>query len=368
MAFAAGLGPVVHAAESSSRPVGTGSIAPPVVSTYPAAIEPASAAASSSSAPVGAAPRSDATSTPIGVPTSAANLPVPLAQSTTAETSSLAELWGTLVKAIMAIVGMLLLGGLAIISRPVREWAVETFKRATGGIKRQQITIVCAGLGGVGKSTLVRQIIQDPTASNHETAASKVYRTTRTIPSDCALKPDCEVELWLIDYPGQNIGHLTELLKKQECPPVSALIVVVDTAAGQPTCGSLAECDKTRAELHVSEWIGREARSTPTADGVPPAVERTTGQLAPLMGLLPVNIRYACVWVNKIDAIPSPDNSELREQYGREYESIRQALGRMVTKRASRHLDAEIVFGAAARGESVLKLLEATFRASGVLQ
>lgn len=95
-------------------------------------------------------------------------------------------------------------------------------------------SILLVGIGGVGKTSLIRALTRDPAAEPDTTGPFKVYKHVEEIRNDpLGIK---RIHLYFADYRGQNLAHLIggflDGQKRPYCPLrygfLNSLIMVVD--------------------------------------------------------------------------------------------------------------------------------------------
>lgn len=150
------------------------------------------------------------------------------------------------------------------------------------------VRVAIAGLGGTGKTSLIRKIsgcrLADP---RKKTGAARTYSIVR----ETAYEDHTEVlRLDLEDYRGQNASDLLESVRHAENDfPVTSLLLMVDLfevadehtgASTHPSPGKL--WDQARVDKHIREWSDQ--------------------MIGLLMDTLP-DLKHVGLFINKVDLI-----------------------------------------------------------------
>ncbi len=162
--------------------------------------------------------------------------------------------------------------------------------------KDKRNTILLVALGGTGKTALIRSLFQNQDANPQEaTMEFDIYHGIRESNRD-ATAESLHVKYWfrIADYKGQNIGDLVRAFIQQQKNPypvlaygfVDSLIIMVDLLPPKPTKESpeltpVANFDTNRVSHHVEQW--------------------NENALNAIFGLLTADLKYVCLFINKID-------------------------------------------------------------------
>jgi signal recognition particle receptor subunit beta len=205
-------------------------------------------------------------------------------------------------------------------------------------------TILLIALGGVGKTTLIRSLFQNEDADpNEKTGSFDIYRGIRESSKEGSLSPITKYWFHIADYKGQNIGQLVssfiEAQKKPYSPLaygfVDSLILMVDlwppkAKQNDPDPRPQSSFDAERVKRHLHEW-------NDTA-------------LNAIFGLLTDELRYVCLFINKIDLMADRSDEALKT-----YEEAFRDLANKIEKRCrSQHF--EILLGSARDGTALSRL------------
>ena len=212
--------------------------------------------------------------------------------------------------------------------------------------KRNSILLV--GLGGTGKTSLIRALLNNHEANpNEKTENFEIYKGDRL---SIKAKEDKKAEnnrfwFYIADYKGQNIGQLVRSFIVQQKKPysplaygyVTSLILIVDLIPPKDDIHDddiqrQEKHDDNRVKEHLSQW-------NDTA-------------LDAIFGLLTSELRYVNIFINKIDLI-SDRTFESDEKILKLYKILEQKI----KKRAGR-ATVKIYIGSAQEGTSVNYLVE----------
>jgi GTPase SAR1 family protein len=169
------------------------------------------------------------------------------------------------------------------------------------------------GIGGSGKTSLIRQLFHDPQA-NPEEATEHYEIYSRMSRSGTVISPPENggqaVHLFISDYKGQDLGSLVRAFirqQKQSYSPmaynyVTALILIVDLIAPPTHKGEIVppreHPDPNRVAAQIDQW--------------------TDSALDAVFGMLTNTLKYVCLFINKIDLITShtpKDRNRIRKMY-----------------------------------------------------
>lgn len=165
---------------------------------------------------------------------------------------------------------------------------------------------VLIGLGGTGKTTLIRALLHNPKADpEKKTEEYALYHGERQNDGD-----PTRFHLYISDYKGQNLGTLIRAFIKQQkikySPMaygfINSLILVVDLFPPKPSESSPEPTirpspNRARVTEHLNQW--------------------TATALDAIFGLLTSDsLRYVCLFINKADLITSrSEEAEIMERF-----------------------------------------------------
>jgi GTPase SAR1 family protein len=172
-------------------------------------------------------------------------------------------------------------------------------------------SIILVGLGGSGKTTLIKDLVDK---GNPKMSTAAYQALSKIIDKD-----GNKYQFYVADYPGQNISVLIKgLMEEQKVPyspmtfnGIDSIIIVVDLAytpePGSPIDMNLVrQTWQERVQQHIKEW-------SPTA-------------LDCVFGLVGTNIKYVCLFINKFDILNNTDKNISKEMVLREYRQLNQNL------------------------------------------
>ena len=219
--------------------------------------------------------------------------------------------------------------------------------------KRNSIIIV--GLGGVGKTQLIRTLLRDDSVRpGHDERLDELYSDKSPQKTEgysihhgefTPKGENCIYYLYVSDYCGQNLGNLIRLFITQQTVPyspmkygwINTLILMVDIA--EPPEKQTWVIDKEprpldidRLQLNIDMW--------------------SELALNAIFGLLTIEINYVCIFVNKIDLI----SDDRRQTESLIIEKLTPFLEKV--QRRSGNAEVEIIIGSALTGEGIPRLLE----------
>lgn len=163
--------------------------------------------------------------------------------------------------------------------------------------KEKYVRVAIAGLGGTGKTSLIRHISGCRSADPRmKTGFARTYSIVREV----AYEEKTEVyRIDLEDYRGQNVSELLTNIQSSDGKrfPVTAIVMLVDLFETDPEHylpnpdnGIL--WDEARVNKHLREWsdqlIGALLTATP-------------------------DVKYICLFINKVDLVNAPMGSQDRE-------------------------------------------------------
>lgn len=198
-------------------------------------------------------------------------------------------------------------------------------------------SIMLLGLGGVGKTSLIRDLFQDGNANPKEkTEDIEIYASRRAYANQGQTQRDCH--FYVCDYVGQNLGTLIRAFVIQQKKPytpmqygfVNALILMVDLRApkarreGQEPLPS-AKPDEERIQKHLDMWN----------DQVIDAVS----------GLLTTDsLKYVALFINKIDLM-TDHRQEARDKWKKSFAPLSTLL-----KSTFPYAEFRVIFGSSGKG------------------
>lgn len=212
--------------------------------------------------------------------------------------------------------------------------------------KDKRNTILLIALGGTGKTSLIKSLSQDPDANpEQETVAFDIYSFNRASKrEETAESPYVKYWFRIADYKGQNIGELVRAFIEQQKNPypllaygyIDSLIIMVDLippkpAPDAPDIAPTGKIDCDRVNFHLTQW-------NDTA-------------LNAIFGLLTSELKYVCLFINKIDLMTDRSLSA-DEMYKNEFKDLAERIKKRCGKARF-----EILLGSALKGTQV-NLLE----------
>jgi hypothetical protein len=209
-------------------------------------------------------------------------------------------------------------------------------------------SIILLGLGGSGKTSLIRNVFQQKRATPERTTAEyTIYKSSHAVDNQ-------KYNFFISDYVGQNLGNLVgSFIEQQKIAYsemtygyINSLVLVVDLfpPKADATAPELQPEDgpnPQRVERHLSQW-------NETA-------------LDAVFGLLTVpELSYVCLFINKYDLIAqntSDSKRNIEKLYGKLFAYLRMKV-------AGQGVDCEMMIGSAASGECLPRLLEQFIKSS----
>lgn len=203
-------------------------------------------------------------------------------------------------------------------------------------------TILLIGLGGTGKTALIKSLFQNPEANpEQETLAFDIYCGNRASNKEGNTETKY-TKYWfrIADYKGQNVGELVRAFIEQQREPypllaygyVDSLIIIVDLIPPKPDKDSpellpTKDFDLERINYQLEQWNDTAINA--------------------IFGLLTSELKYVCLFINKIDLMsdrsPSADDR---------YKGVFKDLAERIRKRCGK-ARFEVVLGSATKGTHV---------------
>lgn len=204
--------------------------------------------------------------------------------------------------------------------RKIRRGYLEPFRIPTSD-RRNSILMI--GLGGTGKTQLIKSLLDNEEAEPKEkTQGFDIYFSTYNsgkmkLHEETSSRKQMSNKYWLFiaDYKGQNLGTLVSAFiqqQKREYSPlayghINSLILVVDLWPPKknkqdPDIQPQATVNDDRVGKNLNSW------NDTAIDAV--------------FGLLTREIKYVCIFVNKVDLMSKRD-SVSNESYIKEYEELK---------------------------------------------
>ena len=269
---------------------------------------------------------------------------------------------GGVVALLSLVVGVMVIVAKALTPRKLKDVAVDgskeileallskidkEFKRLLGE-QRAQNVIIQLGIGGAGKTTLIKQLIGDPTANpNVETMNFSVYKRHSTIESGSGDGKKLETSIIIADYRGQDFSTLirgildhTRKGKEFRAGNINTIIFLVDIF---PPCDNKAELisdqpDRERLRKNIEYW---------NEDKVQEIFNSFTER---------GSLKNVVVFVNKCDLLASRNREQL-------IDPVIQPLMHCIEKHTeSLFIDPLIIYGSVKTGEGVWQLLQRILR------
>lgn len=216
-------------------------------------------------------------------------------------------------------------------------------------------SIMLLGLGGVGKTTFVRNLFQNEEANpTVSTEHYELYETT-TIVKNIGRGNMKRYTLFVGDYRGQNLGQLVREFVTQQKKPfnpmsygfINSLVLVVDLFPptehfDDPPLKPRRHADADRIGLHGSQW--------------------NATALDAIFGLLTSgSLKYVCLFVNKSDLLIGSNAAEIQEELGNRFTDL-QARLELRARRADAEF--ELVLGSAKSSAGISHVRKALFERS----
>lgn len=212
------------------------------------------------------------------------------------------------------------------------------------------------GLGGVGKTTFVRGVFQNPKANpSVSTEHYGLYRTTTDVEDPDDKRRNEKYTLYVGDYRGQNLGQLVSKFitqQKASFEPMSygyinSLVLIVDLFPPHEqfdhTMVEPRDCvDSDRVEKHNSQW-------NDTA-------------LDAVFGLLTTGgLRYVCLFINKMDLLKGSNTPAVQREVRKRFAELE---GRLKERARGSKATFKLVLGSAEDGGGILRVRKELFETS----
>jgi len=210
-------------------------------------------------------------------------------------------------------------------------------------------SVMLLGLGGSGKTTLVRALTNVHEANPRiATAEYDIHSVALDIPGD---SPTTRCQLFISDYAGQDLGSLIAAFLDQQKLPYSpmrhgyvrSLIVVVDLFAPPELSGAKGTAQDAIDSSRVAEQIAAWNEQC----------------LSAIFGMLTKSLNYVCLFINKGDLL-TLDHAQITATALTAYLPLRKHL-----ERQSRGAVVEIIVGSAETGWGLNQLKASLLEASG---
>jgi len=196
-------------------------------------------------------------------------------------------------------------------------------------------SIILLGIGGTGKTSIIKGLLNNNEANpNEKTENFTMYEGNRFSvkeeekETNKANKSNSKYWFYIADYKGQNIGQLVRSFIIQQKKPfsplayghITSLILMVDLVtpkeeAHYEDIPKQEKYNQERVNKHVTEW-------NDTA-------------LDAIFGLLTSELRYVCIFINKVDLM-NDRSYEAEERYIKIFqplqEKIKKRVGRATVK------------------------------------
>jgi GTPase SAR1 family protein len=170
-------------------------------------------------------------------------------------------------------------------------------------------SILLVGIGGVGKTSLIKALTHDLMAEPDTAGPFKIYKHVEKLGNNpSGIK---RTNLYFADYEGQNltnlIGGFLDGQKRPYCPLrygyLNTLIIVVDVTDAPKYPGEIVpkaqNFSQKRVDEHLNEWNNQSIQA--------------------ILGLFTrPQLKYICLFINKIDLLIGYDEAmdrEIKEAY-----------------------------------------------------
>lgn len=237
----------------------------------------------------------------------------------------------------------------AVVTLNQRQQILEKEKTIKGYKLPRQIpsqdkrnTILLIALGGTGKTALIKSLFQNPDANpEQETLAFDIYCSKSETKRE-ATAESITIKYWftIADYKGQNIGELIRAFIEQQREPypllaygfIDSLIIMVDLVAPKPDKDApeilpTNNFDLERVNYHLEQWNDTAINA--------------------IFGLMTSELKYVCLFINKIDLM-SDRSSSADEKYKGAFKELAERIRKRCGKARF-----EVVLGSATKGTHV---------------
>jgi len=200
-------------------------------------------------------------------------------------------------------------------------------------------SVMLLGIGGAGKTSLIRSIFDDPQANPN--VLTDVYDLYSVKIENIRNSTSCS--LFVGDYKGQDLGTLIRTFVMQQKEPyhpmaygfITSLILVVDlfpppSKVGEEVPGDQTDFNNKRLRENLREWN----------DNVVDAI----------FGLLTEKLKYVCLYINKFDLLASNTN-ETVDLAIKAYDKVSKRL-----QDKSSGAEFEVIVGSAQNGMGIVQL------------
>lgn len=229
-----------------------------------------------------------------------------------------------------------------------KDWAEGMVKPVKLPPPAKRNSVIMIGLGGTGKTTLIRNLVKDPDANpEKKTEEYHLFHGERRTDQS-------RHYLYISDYRGQNIGTLVRAFIKQQkikyspmaYGHVNSLIVLVDIEEPKqsPMDDEPFQIDEpnfNRVQTHLAQWSGT-------------ALDAVFGFLTA------ETLNYVCLFINKADLLKTREKQAVRALF-KELEGL--------LRERCEGIKFEVYVGSVKEGEQINRLeddlLEAAVDVSG---
>jgi hypothetical protein len=205
--------------------------------------------------------------------------------------------------------------------------------RIPRGEKRSSVMLL--GIGGAGKTSLIRNLFNDPNANpNERTEDYEIYRKRMEIGQD-----NPTLNYFISDYKGQNLGTLVRAFVVQQKLPfspmaygyINALVLMVDIVPPPRDQGGIVEprdqCDQSRIGEHLRQWNDLA--------------------LDAVFGLVTDTLKCVILFINKYDLVVKHDQA-MRGEIQSAYEPL---INRIQARAQGARF--EVILGSAMHGDGI---------------
>lgn len=217
-----------------------------------------------------------------------------------------------------------------------KDWAEGMVKPIKLPPPAKRNSVIMIGLGGTGKTTLIRNLVKDPNANpDKKTEEYHLFHGERRT-------EQARHYLYISDYRGQNIGTLVRSFIKQQkikyspmaYGHVNSLIVLVDIEEPKPSPmdeepAQIDEPNFLRVQTHLAQWSGT-------------ALDAVFGFLTA------ETLNYVCLFINKADLLKTREKQAVRALF--------KDLEGLLRERCGEGIKFEVYVGSVREGEQVNRL------------